>query len=115
MDDDRLSEIEFDRAAADLRRIVHAIADRYKRRGDALTWQLLHDIEAEALSDLGLCSRHSETLLALFARPADCDYPRTDDPVSVSATHPVSLITWLVLDVYGIAARRLPIATASHA
>jgi hypothetical protein len=102
MNDKIFSERAFDRAAADLRRIVHVIAARHKLRGGALTWRVLHDIEAEALSDLGLQGRHAEVLLALFARPADCDYPYSDEPVRVSAANP-PLLARLVLDAYGMA------------
>lgn len=108
MNDKFFSEKAFGRAAADLRRIVHAIAGRHKLHGGGLTWRILRDIEAEALSDLGLQSRHAEELLALFARPADGDYPRTDEPVRVAPPNPPLLVR-LVLDVYGMA----PDGTAS--
>lgn len=47
--------------------------------GQTLTWHSLGDIEAEALSDLRLRSRHSKALLVLFSRTADCTYPRTGE------------------------------------
>ncbi len=89
MDEQQFSEQAFDRAAADLRRVIHAVAERYLIRRQPLTWRLIHDIEAEALADLGLESRHG----------ADLNWSRT------STAHPVPFIVWLVFDVYGIAAR----------
>jgi len=101
---DLANELAFERAAADLQDILHMIAERYLRRGVPLTWRLLHAIEAEALADLGLASRHDNTLLALFVRTATSAYPCTDDVVSVLETSPVPLLFWFVLDVYGIPA-----------
>jgi hypothetical protein len=117
---DLANELAFERAAADLQDILHIIAERYLRRGVPLTWRLLHAIEAEALADLGLASRHDNALLALFVRTETSAYPCTDELVSVLETAPVPLLFWFVLDVYGIAApaplkRAMPaIARAAH-
>jgi Protein of unknown function (DUF2471) len=115
MDEPQFSEQAFDRAAADLRRVIHAIAGRYLIRGLPLTWRLLHDIETETLADLGLAGRHCAELLALFVRPADYDYPYTDELVTISAGRRVPFIVWLVLDVYGVAALPTTTPAASQA
>jgi hypothetical protein len=119
MDKQQFSEQAFDRAAADLRRVIHSIAERYLVRRQPLTWRLLHDIEEEALADLGLESQHGADLLALLARPADYDYPRSEELVRTSTKHRVPFVTGLVLDVYGIAAtsgaRPAAIAADMHA
>ncbi|MCF7697585.1 DUF2471 domain-containing protein [Mycetohabitans sp. B2] len=108
MDDAFFSERAFDRAAADLRRIVHAIAGRYRVRGEPLTWRRLHDIEAEALSDLGLSCRHDASLLALFSPSLEHDFPHSDEVVCVSGAQRVPLITWFVFDVYDLVATPAP-------
>lgn len=97
-------ELAFDRAATDLQDIVHVIAARYLMRGVPLTWRLLHEIETEALADLGLASRHDDALLALFVRPGAADYPCTDAAVDLQADDTVPLLFWFALDIYGIAA-----------
>lgn len=104
MDDAFFLERAFDRAATDLRRIVHAIAGRYRVRGEPLTWRRLHDIEAEALSDLGLRCRHDAPLLDLFSPSPEHNLPHSDEAVCVSGVQRVPLITWFVFDVYGLAA-----------
>lgn len=101
---DLAQELAFERAAADLQDIIHVIAERYLLRGVPLTWRLLHAIEAEALADLGLASRHDDVLLALFVRASTSDYPCTDEVVSVLENSTVPLLFWFVLDVYGIPA-----------
>ncbi|MCG1019949.1 DUF2471 domain-containing protein [Mycetohabitans sp. B4] len=108
MDDAFFSKRAFDRAAADLRRIVHAIAGRYRVRHEPLTWRRLHDIEAEALSDLGLSGRHDASLLALFSPSPEHDFPHSDEAVCVSGVQRVPLITWFVFDVYGLVATPAP-------
>ena len=102
MDDTIDLELAFERAALDIRRVIHAIAGRYRARGLPLTWRLLHEIENEALADLGLAGRHDASLLSLFLRLADSGYPDSDEPVRISSTRQVPLITWFALDVYGI-------------
>jgi len=104
-------ELAFERAAADLQDIIHVIAERYLLRGVPLTWRLLHAIEAEALADLGLASRHDPKLLALFVHRSTSRYPCTDETVGVMTEHTVPLLTWFVLDVYGIQATAAPKAT----
>ncbi|WP_323073991.1 DUF2471 family protein [Mycetohabitans endofungorum] len=108
MDDAFFSKRAFDRAAADLRRIVHAIAGRYRVRDEPLTWRRLHDIEAEALSDLGLSGRHDASLLALFSPSPEHDLPHSDEAVCVSGVQRVPLITWFMFDVYGLVATPAP-------
>ncbi|MCF2135417.1 DUF2471 domain-containing protein [Mycetohabitans sp. B7] len=108
MDDAFFSKRAFDRAAADLRRIVHAIAGRYRVRDEPLTWRRLHNIEAEALSDLGLSGRHDASLLALFSPSPEHDFPHSDEAVCVSGVQRVPLITWFVFDVYGLVATPAP-------
>jgi hypothetical protein len=102
MDDTVYLELAFERAALDIRRVVHAIAGRYKARGLPLTWRLLHEIENEALADLGLAARHDARLLDLFLRLADSGYPDGDEPVHISSPRQIPLITWFALDVYGV-------------
>jgi len=101
-------ELAFERAAADLQDVIHVIAERYLLRGVPLTWRLLHAIEAEALADLGLASRHAPKLIALFVHRSASRYPYTDETVSVTTEHAVPLLTWFVLDVYGIPAIAAP-------
>ncbi len=93
---------EFDRAAADLQDIVQMIAMRYRRRGAPLTWRLLHEIEIEALSDLGLAGRHDPDLLTMFVRPPTATYPCSDNPVDLRGDPALPLLFWFVLDIYGI-------------
>lgn len=95
----------FDRAADDVRRVVRDIAGRYARRGLPLTWRLLHLIEEEALSDLGLASRHGAELLALFSRPPEADYPQSDAPVRLDDATTTPLIFWFALEAYGVTGR----------
>jgi hypothetical protein len=102
MDDTVYLELAFERAALDIRRVVHAIAGRYKTRGLPLTWRLLHEIENEALADLGLAARHDAKLLDLFLRLAGSGYPDGDEPVHISSPRQIPLITWFALDVYGV-------------
>ena len=102
MDDTVYLELAFERAALDIRRVVHAIAGRYKARGLPLTWRLLHEIENEALADLGLAARHDAKLLDLFLRLAGSGYPDGDEPVHISSPRQIPLITWFALDVYGV-------------
>lgn len=77
-----LAALRFQAAARDLQHIVRHISTRYIVQGVPLTWRLLHAIEAEALADLGLASRHEHDVLALFERPENMTYPETDDPAS---------------------------------
>ena len=102
MDDTVYLELAFERAALDIRRVVHAIAGRYKTRGLPLTWRLLHEIENEALADLGLAARHDARLLDLFLRLAGSGYPDGDEPVHIRSPRQIPLITWFALDVYGV-------------
>ena len=99
------SDRAFDRAADDVRRVVRDIAGRYARRGHALTWQVLHAIEDEALADLGLASRHGAELLGMFARPPESDYPRGDVPVQLDDATTTPLIFWFALEAYGVTGR----------
>jgi hypothetical protein len=101
-------EFAFERAAADLQDVIHVIAERYLLRGVPLTWRLLHAIEAEALADLGLASRHDPMLLGLFVHPSASGYLCSDDLIGVMADCTVPLLTWFVLDVYGIPAITTP-------
>ena len=102
MDDTVYLELAFERAALDIRRVIHAIAGRYKTRGLPLTWRLLHEIENEALADLGLAARHDARLLDLFLRLAGSGYPDGDEPVHIRSPRQIPLITWFALDVYGV-------------
>jgi hypothetical protein len=99
-------ELAFERAALDIRRVIHAIAGRYRARGLPLTWRLLHEIENEAMADLGLAGRHEPSLLSLFLRLADTAYPDNDEEVRIGASRQVPLITWFALDVYGLGGTR---------
>jgi len=101
-------ELAFERAAADLQDVIHVIAERYLLRGVPLTWRLLRAIEAEALADLSLASRHDPRLLALFVHPSASDYLGSDDTIGIMAECTVPLLTWFVLDVYGIPAIATP-------
>ncbi len=78
---EHLNRRQFARAVHDLERITRQIAARYIRPGVPLTWRLLHAIEAEAVADLGFAGRHEAALRELFARPADFQFPETDDVV----------------------------------
>jgi hypothetical protein len=100
--DEADADRSFDRAAADLQDIVQMIATRYRRRGAPLTWRLLHEIENEALSDLGLAGRHDAELLAMFVRPPSATYPCSDNPVDLRGDPALPLLFWFVLDVYGV-------------
>ncbi|WP_240648237.1 DUF2471 family protein [Pararobbsia silviterrae] len=101
MSDHLDSDLAFDRAASDVRRVVHDIAGRYARRGFALTWRLLHAVEDEALADLGLASRHGPDMLARFARPSDAIYPHTDTDVRLDDAATTPLIFWFALEAFG--------------
>jgi hypothetical protein len=78
----KLAALRYQAAARDLEHVVRSIAARYIVQRVPLTWRLLHAIEAEALADLGLASRHDAPMLTLFQRPTDMAYPETDDLVN---------------------------------
>jgi hypothetical protein len=102
MDESRFAQQAFDRAAADLGRVLHAVAARYRMRGAPLTWRLMHEIESEALADLGLPGRHSPELLQMFVRSPEDRYPCSDEPVRFVPAQVVPLIFRFVIDVYGL-------------
>jgi len=98
-------ELAFERAAADLQDIVQVIAARYLRRRVPLTWRLLHEIENEALADLGLAGRHDAAMLARFVRPPRATYPCSDNPVDLRRDPALPLLFRYVIEVYGVSKR----------
>ena len=103
--DHDLAALRFQTAARDLEHIVRHIAERYIVRGVPLTWRLLHAIEAEALADLGLASRHDEIMLSLFQRPGNLAYPETDDPVDFGSSNALPAVFAFAVTAYEKAAR----------
>ncbi|MBN3723616.1 DUF2471 family protein [Burkholderia sp. Ac-20379] len=87
MTEQDLAALSFKAAAQDMEMIVRAIATRYIRLEVPLTWRLLHAIEAEALADLGFAARHDPFIRCLFERPADFEFPETDDPIDVAQSN----------------------------
>ena len=104
--DHDLAARRFQTAARDLEHIVRHIAGRYIVRGVPLTWRLLHAIEAEALADLGLASRHDEIMLSLFQRPGNLPYPETDDPVNFGSSNALPAVFAFAVSAYEEAERR---------
>lgn len=108
MTDSDYLELAFDRAADDVRRVVRDVAGRYARRGVPLTWRVLHAIEEESLSDLGLASRLGAEWLASFVRPPESDYPRSDAIVTFDDATTTPLIFWFALEAYGATGHTRP-------
>ncbi|MEQ5844255.1 DUF2471 domain-containing protein [Paraburkholderia acidicola] len=111
--DHDLAARRFQTAARDLEHIVRNISARYIVRGVPLTWRLLHAIEAEALADLGLASRHDDIMLSLFQRPSGLSYPETDDPVSFGASNALPAVFAFAVTAYEEAERRAATQLAS--
>jgi hypothetical protein len=102
---EHLSRKQFARAVRDLERITRHIAGRYIDLGVPLTWRLLHAIEAEAVADLGFAGRHEAALRELFARPADFEFPETDDVVDIGSSNALPAVFAFAVDAYEQAAR----------
>jgi Protein of unknown function (DUF2471) len=95
-----LAALCFQGAARDLEQIVGNIAARYIVQGVPLTWRLLHAIEAEALADLGFAGRHDPLVADLFRRPADMNYPETDDAVAFGQSNALPAAFAFVVAAY---------------
>lgn len=108
MTEQDLAALSFKAAAHDMEQIVRHIADRYLRLQVPLTWRLLHAIEAEALADLGFAARHEPFICDLFARPADFDFPETDDPIDVGRSNALPAVL-----SFAVAAFERPAAAAT--
>ncbi|PLZ04461.1 serine/threonine protein kinase [Burkholderia sp. WAC0059] len=103
-----LAALRFQAAAHDLEQIVRHIAQRYIAKAVPLTWRLLHAIEAEALADLGLASRHDAHVLDLFRRPRDLAWPETDDPVDFGKSNALPAAFGFVIETYEEVAQVAP-------
>lgn len=100
-----LAALRFQAAARDLEHIVRHIAQRYIGQRVPLTWRLLHAIEAEALADLGLASRHDTAMLVLFQRPDGFTWPETDEPVNFGRSNALPAALAFAVAAYEDAAR----------
>ena len=100
-----LAALRFQAAARDLEQIVRNIATRYIVQGVPLTWRLLHAIEAEALADLGFAGRHDALVADLFKRPADMNYPETDDAATFGQSNALPAAFGFAVSAYEDAER----------
>jgi Protein of unknown function (DUF2471) len=100
-----LAALRYRNAARDLEHIVRHIASRYIAQQVALTWRLLHAIEAEALADLGFASRHDALMLGLFQRPTGLPYPETDEVVDFGASNALPAVFAFAVAAYENALR----------
>jgi len=101
-----LAALRYQSAARDLEQIVRHIAQRYIVQQVPLTWRLLHAIEAEALADLGLASRHDASMLQLFQRPDGFAWPETDETADFGASNALPAAFAFAVAAYEEAARR---------
>jgi len=83
-------------AEAAVREAVPEVVARHKAEG-ALTWALIHRIEAEVLADVASTGKHSKRILDMIRAPAALDYPTDDRPVSFKG-HDVVPIVFKVID-----------------
>jgi hypothetical protein len=95
-----LAALRYQSAARDLEHIVRHIAQRYIVQQVPLTWRLLHAIEAEALADLGLASRHEALMLGLFQRPDSFVWPETDDTADFGASNALPAVFAFAVSAY---------------
>ena len=83
-------------AEAAVREAVPEVVARHKSEG-ALTWALIHRIEAEVLADVASTGKHSKRILDMIRAPAALDYPTDDRPVSFKG-HDFVPIVFKVID-----------------
>ena len=72
--------ILFDAEAA-VQEVVPRVVERHRAKG-ILTWNLLHRLEEEVLSEVSSSGRFSKRLLEMICAPAALSYPNDDCPVS---------------------------------
>ncbi|TCK33680.1 uncharacterized protein DUF2471 [Paraburkholderia sp. BL8N3] len=84
-------------AEAAVREAVPAVVARHKSEEGALTWALIHRIEAEVLADVASTGEHSKRILDMIRAPAALDYP-TDDCLVSFKGHDVVPIVFKVID-----------------
>jgi len=78
---------------ADVLRVARVVTERYMSVGAPLTWQVLRDIEEEALCDISLLSRWPLEAVSAFMSPAGI--PPNDRTVSPSAQGLAVLPTYI--------------------
>ncbi|AEA62489.1 DUF2471 family protein [Burkholderia gladioli] len=106
MTEQDLAALSFKAAAQDMEMIVRHIAARYIRQRVPLTWRLLQAIEAEAMADLGFAARHDPFIRSLFERPADFEFPETDDPIDVAQSNALPAVLSYAVSAYEAASRQ---------
>lgn len=70
----------FDAQAA-AEEVIPRVVARHRSKG-VLTWQLLHQMEEEVLSEVSAGGRFSDRLLQMICAPAVLSYPNDDRPAS---------------------------------
>ncbi|KDR38704.1 DUF2471 family protein [Caballeronia glathei] len=84
-------------AEAAVRKAVPSVVAHHKSEEGALTWALIHRIEAEVLGDVASTGKHSKRILDMIRAPALLEYPKDDRLVSFTG-HDVVPIVFKVID-----------------
>lgn len=77
------------------RRTVPEVVSRYRHAG-VLTWSLLHELEAEVITELQACEKYPDWLLNMIRASPVFGYPTDDRPVSFAKAGVVPIIFNLV-------------------